>query len=220
MKSDWFPARSPSPSPGVGQVPGHRPALRADGLHGASAQVDGRLTTYSGLAPTPHDNYHHPRYAGAGAGAGGGGAGAGVGAARSDGSGTLGAAVGCGGAGVTGGGCGGAGVAGGGCGGAGVAGGGCGADATGARGAGGGCGGAGAGGGITSSSVSTSSGEWSRMVSGASYPEPLRRTSAWMCACVEASVRAAAATARLRRGAAVSFSAAGTSASPRRKSVA
>ena len=52
-QSDWFPARSPSPSPGVGQVPGHRPALRADGLHGASAQVDGRLTTYSGLAPTP-----------------------------------------------------------------------------------------------------------------------------------------------------------------------
>ena len=89
-------------------------------------------------------DYHHPRYAGAGAGAG-----AGVGAARSDGSGTLG----------EGGGCGGAGGAGGGCGGAGVACGGSGTGATGTRGAGGGCDGAGAGGGITSSSVSTSSGE-------------------------------------------------------------
>jgi len=38
------PGHHPSPSPGVGQVPGHRSALGADGLQGASAQVDGCLT--------------------------------------------------------------------------------------------------------------------------------------------------------------------------------
>ena len=38
------PGYHPSPSPGVGQVPGHRSALGADGLQGASAQVDGCLT--------------------------------------------------------------------------------------------------------------------------------------------------------------------------------
>jgi len=38
------PGHHPSPSPGVGQVPGHRSALGADGLQGPSAQVDGCLT--------------------------------------------------------------------------------------------------------------------------------------------------------------------------------
>ena len=60
-QKSWNSSFRDSSRPGVGQVLGHRSALGADGLQGASAQVDGRLTAAIKSANQSVDRVARPR---------------------------------------------------------------------------------------------------------------------------------------------------------------